>query len=830
MKAVLSWILEYLPSRPSQAEVIDALIRSGTEVDAVDTVPAGVVAAHVLELTPIPKSTRGVRIARIDTGAGEVTLLTGAPNVSAGDLVPYAKPGVMLPGWQKPLATRVMFGIESPGMLLSESELGLGEAADGLLLLEQGSPGDPLETLLQLPVVLTVEPTTNRPDLLSHLGLAREVAAVLRIPLAPPSVQDPERMAALALAAGDNVAIQVADPSVCGRFIACAIDGIQPMESPTWMRTRLELAGMRSMGLAVDITNYVALETGQPLHAFDRDKLAAMAHDTTAQPGHDQLAGNPPEEINLLAVRSASNGARLTCLDGVERTLSSTDIVVANGDQPISLAGLMGGEGTAVSDTTTRLLLEAATWPPSRIRETSNRLALRTEASYRFEKGLSPELADYGAARALFLFAELMGARPVSLARWEDRPHVPESIEITDAFLDGLLGFHPGMSESADILGRLGFSIEKGKDPSALLVTPPAIRLDVVREVDVAEEIGRVHGYDSLPAKLPALAPRADLQHGERPVDQRTRDILVGAGFSEVINYSFVAGTAGHPDTWIEGLAGSASRIPVLNPLSEEFACMRNSLLPALLTNLADNLHHNVGDLALFEYGKVFQDSLVAEQSDSKSDLPALPKETWMVGLGASAPSAADAVAVFRHTQATLACLVHRLSGQTLLAKEPEVPLHGFHEGRCAELYLENGERIGILGEAGSRCTSRLDVGHRLIVGELALTSFLAAEKHVRYFAPARWPAVASDLSIKVPVSAKAGDAIACIRRAGGELLESCSIYDEYHGKPLGQGWKAWSFHLTFRNQSGNMSREEAAGVEERIRIALAGELGANPR
>jgi len=825
VKAVLSWILEYLPSQPSQAEVIDALIRSGTEVDAVETVPAGVIAARVLELTPVPKSTRGVRMARIDTGAGELTVLTGAPNVSAGDLVPYAKPGVHLPGWPKPLATRVMFGIESPGMLLSESELGLGDAADGLLLLAHGNPGDQMETLMPLPVVLTVEPTTNRPDLLSHFGLAREVAAVLRIPLVPPAVINARTLANGEQALSDAVSITVEDGDLCRRFIAASLDGIKPLPSPNWMRTRLELAGMRSMGLAVDITNYVALEVGQPLHAFDREKIDPGYHHASRSEtvSHTQ-------EISL-AVSLARDDQSLACLDGVGRKLAATDVVVTRMGVPISMAGIMGGESTSVDDATTAIVLEAATWSPIRIRESSSRSSLRTEASARFEKGLSPELADQGMARALFLFEDLMGARLISVSRWAPALQEPSPILVTETFLDDLLGFHPGINETVDILERLGFLVRMDADPPSLLVTPPPIRLDVSRDVDVAEEIGRVHGYDSVPGKLPAIAPRTDMQPGEQPVDQRVKDILVGAGFSEVINYSFVPAAQLHADTWIQGLAGQTAQIPVINPLSEEWACMRTSLLPQILANLADNLHRNVSLASVFEYGKVFWESSAKQDRNKHVETPALPVETWMAGVGASALSESDAVDVFRHCQATFACIVQRISGHQLLFREPSAPITGYHDSRCAELYLETGETVGILGEAGSSYLSRLDVTHRLVVGELALTSIIStARRNITYLAPPRWPAVSSDLSIRVPASAKAGDALNCITRAGGELLEACSIYDEYHGKELGETLKAWSFHLTFRDPSGNMSREQALQVEEKIRGALATEFGATAR
>ncbi len=820
MRTSLTWLRDYATLDATVEEVVRALVDTGTEVDRVEHAAEGSVVARVLELGPIPESTRGVRLARIDVGGEEpVTLVTGAPNVEAGDLAAYAPPGTLLPGWEKPLETRSMFGgrYSSPGMLLSAVELGVGQDAAGLLILDRGRPGQPLhEVLPELDVLLELAITPNRPDCLCHLGIARELAAALGESLREPPVQIAAGYLS-ATSAALRVRVVVDDPPVCHRIMARVIEGVGVGESPDWLKRRLSAIGLRPINNVVDVTNFVTHELGHPLHAFDLERFTRVG------------GGGRPA---TLAVRRARPGERLTGLDGRTRELDPADTVISSGEVAVSLAGVMGGQPTAVETGTTTVLLEAACWEPVGIRTTSRRHGLRTDASTLFEKGISDALTPRALERAAGLIAEVCGGHVLRDLIDERPAPLPaiDPVEVTGSWLSGLLGYAVDLDEAATLLARLGFAVEH--EGERLRLHTPDFRRDVAIPEDVAEEVGRSLGYDRVPSSLPGRrVPVAHLA-AEAPVEERVREVCLGAGFDEVIPYVF---SRPEQAAWLPGLGDGHQPMALRNPLSDEMTHLRVSLLPGLCATLALNLRRGVEGTMIFELGRAFWEGerrgLPAGSTSDGADLelPPLPAEPLLLGLAAHVDAGADAAALaLRHCQALAGRLVGDLSGAP--PTTVPAPLAGLRPGRAGRL-LGAASAVGVVGELDSATLERFELRGRVVVCELRIDALVAAERRVAQYRPVpRFPAVVQDLSVTVPASSLAGEALACVRQAGGHLLEELELRDEFRGERMGEGRKGWTFRLTFRSHDRTLTSEEVQGWQDAILIALRERFRAEPR
>ncbi|MGD1054044.1 MAG: phenylalanine--tRNA ligase subunit beta [Candidatus Dormibacteria bacterium] len=819
MKISLEWLREYADLDAPVDELVRLLVDTGTEVDRVERAADGTVVARVLELTPIPESTRGVRLADIEAGGGEtIRLVTGAPNVKVGDLVPYAPPGTVLPGFPEPLGVRSMFGgkYSSPGMLLSAVELGIGEDAAGLLILERGRPGQPLHEVVPLDVVLDVEVTTNRPDCLCHVGIARELAAALGEPLREPSTGIPEGLLS-ASASGQRARIRVEDAVGCRRFTALVIEGVTAGESPDWMKRRLRAIGLRPISALVDVTNYVTHELGHPLHAFDIERVAAI-----------DGGGRPV----TLTVRRAHPGESLECLDGPTRTLDAEDMVIATGGVPISLAGVIGGTSTAIGDATHAVLLEAANWDPAAIRATSRRHAIRTDASALYDKGLPDDLAPLALGRAATLIASIAGGHVLRDPIDEHPSPLPPlaPVEVTGEWLGGLLGYPVDVHEASTVLAHLGFAIEQQGD--RLTVHPPYFRRDVRIPEDVAEEVGRGLGYARLPSTLPGHRTEVRQLAAETPVDDLVRDICAGAGFDEVLPYAFLRP---EPCRWLPGLGGDREPMPLLNPLSDELTHLRVSLLPGLCQVLALNQSRGVSGAAIFELGRAFwegeREGLAPGSTPDGEDgkLPPLPAEPLLLGLVTHVDGdAAAAAAALRHAQSLLERVVRDLGGGAVTVEPAEIP--GLRAGRAAWLHAERG-RVGLVGELDAGTASRFELRGRVAVAELDLEAAAGQDHRAAHYRPVpRFPAVTHDLSVTVPTLQRAGAALEVMREAGGSLLESVELRDEFRGAQAGEGRKGWTFHLTFRSPERTLTTEEAQVSQDAVVLALRQRCGAELR
>jgi phenylalanyl-tRNA synthetase beta chain len=831
MKASLRWLRDYAPLDAPVDIIARTLAETGTEVGAVEDVAAGIIVARVTKLEPLPGSSHGLQLAELDVGptpprvlvemgipTNPLVVVTGAPNLRVGDLVPYAPPGSRPPALAEPLGVRTYRGkYKSPGMLCSAVELGLGDDAAGILVLDRGVPGQPLRDVVDLDVVFDLDITTNRPDCLCHVGIARELTAALGETLTEPVTSlPPERESAVA--AAQRVQIRIEYPEGCPRFAARVFEDVVIGPSPAWVQTRLRAIGLRPINNVVDATNFVAHELGQPLHAFDLDRFIAAAG------GSGKLAE--------VVVRRARAGERLVTLDGVERTLSDEDIAVCAGDHVVSIAGVIGGSSTAVDESTRNVLLEAANWDGVMIRATSRRLGVRTDASTLFEKGLSDALPPGALDRAASLIAE-SGAGHVLHGIVDEWPRpLPEipPIALTSAQMSAVLGYPVDATEAATVLAHLGFAVEQ--DGASLVVVPPFFRRDILIREDVIEEVGRMLGYHRVPSTLPGRrVPVRDLAP-DPPVEDHVREVCLGAGLDEAITYSF---TSLDVAARLPGLGGDRRPLPLRNPLSDEWAVLRTSQLPGLCSALALNVNRGVQNAALFELGRVFWEGERTEPppgstaDGADAALTPLPLEPLLLSVVVhTSGGAGDAAAALRHIQSMFERLVDDVAGPAVVAVPREVS--GTKPGRSAALH--SGEQsVGMIAELDADVLERFELRGRVLVGELNVDAVAPARRRsLRFRPPPRFPAIAQDMAVTVPAEVRAGDALRIIRTAGGALLESVELYDEYRGGHLGEARKSWTFRLTFRAAHRTLASEEAQRVQADILRALVEECGADLR
>jgi phenylalanyl-tRNA synthetase beta chain len=788
MRVSLRWLADYIDLPDTDPEVVaHALTWLGMKVEAIDRIEpdwSGVTVARVEKIAAHPNADK-IRLCRVDTGEKSVEVVCGAWNFEEGATVAFAEPGAVLAGGFA-IGTREIRGITSNGMICSERELGLGEDHAGILVLEAGTPiGVPFEEVIDLPdTVFDLEITSNRPDLMSMVGVARELAAYYRVPYRmPPTEVDPSDSVTL------TTSVRIEDPSGCYRFVARELRGVSVRPSPLRVRTRLRVAGVRPISNIVDVTNYVMIELGQPLHAFDADRLAN----------------------NAIVVRRARAGERLITLDGVDRELIVQDLLVADPERAQGLAGTMGGRDSEVSDSTKNVVIEAAAWDPPTIGRMSRRLGLRSEASSRFERGVDPNLPPIAAARANRLMMELAGGEsPFAAVDVVTRPFSPVSISLPLREVTRLLGDVVPIEEVASLLSRFELATE-GDDP--LLVTVPTFRRDLERPADLVEEVARLYGYDRFPETLPT-GPAG----GYTPEQRRSevlRRTLTSAGLFQAVNLSFA-----RPDD--AAVFGDDNAVTVTNPLNDEMSILRTSLLPGLLRSLRYNQNRGTESLGLFEIGQVF--------FNRPSSLDArIPEQPMRLGLaligrvGASAlgekPRAVDVYSVtgiWRSLAEALGVADWKLSP----ARAP-----GFHPGRTASVSV-GGEIIGHLGELHPQVAARHGLSGRVAIGELTLAPLVVAGSRWILEEPSIYPGVDFDLAFIVPADVLAED----LRNAtlsASDLVEVAEPFDEF--LEVGENSKSLAFHYRLRAPDRTLDSEEIAVVRGQL-IEAAAKFGGKLR
>ncbi len=790
MRVVLSWLREFCPTDLSAEELAELLTSKGAEVEAIER-PwerlRGVIAARVLEVRDHPRSDR-LCIARVHTGSGETEVVVGVRNMAPGDLVPLAGPGATVPLLPEPLAAREIRGVVSNGMLCAPDELGISPSHEGILILPPGiAPGTDLKEAFGLEdAVLDIEVTPNRPDFLSVIGIAREVAAATGTPLQIPQPsfpEDPER-------AEDVASVRVEDPERCPRYLARALRDVRHASSPIPVQARLTAAGMRPISAAVDATNYAMLEIGQPLHPFDLALLKG--------PG--------------IVVRRAREGERMVTLDGVERTLTADDLLICDLERPVAVAGVMGGEVAEISETTTDVLLESATFERGGIQRTRRRLELSSEASMRFERGVDPEAVPRGADRACELMVAWCGARVLAGAIDVGRAPERRWVSMRASRASMLIGYQVTPSDAALVFDRLG--MVSRTEGEVVHVEVPGYRVDIEREVDLIEEVVRIQGYDRVGSTLPPVRQAGGVPETVAFLS-RVRGLLVRAGLREVQLIPF----ASEADLGL--LAGSAEAIRITNPLQAEEGWLRTSLLPGLLKAVRRNQHRQVRSAALFEVGTVFRlvEGRPEERPSTAFAMTGVADPGWT---GGGRPyDVFDAKGVLESLAAGLGL---RLELGEALGRP-------FHPGRSASV-LVDGAPVGVVGELHPAVATELELAGRVAVAELDVPSLREAASRVRITGaePPRFPPVRRDLAFVVDVAVPAAAVEAALREAAGDLLDACLLFDVFEGPPLPPGRRSLAFSIDLRAPDRTLGSEEAEEVVARIAEHLARELGAELR
>lgn len=806
MRVPLSWLREYVDFDLSAEELADRLTNAGFEVSEIEYLGRGlekVLTAEVVRLESHPDSDH-LLVATVDAGsAGYLRLVTGAPNVATGQKVAVALPGAVLPNLG-PVRKARLRGIWSEGVLCSAWELGMEghTQEEGILVLPPATPvGEPVARHIGLDeTVLEVDITPNRADCLGLVNLAREVAALtgskVRLPEAE-VVTAPEPVEPL-------ISVEVEEPELCSRYVAALIRNVRIGPSPEWMQQRLRAAGMRPINNVVDVTNYVMLELGQPLHAFDYHKLRGRR----------------------IVVRRARPGERLVTLDGAERELTPDMLVIADAERPVALAGVMGGEDTEISGETTWVLLESANFSAASIRRTSRRLGLRSEASLRFERGVDPEVAPAAARRAARLMVEVAGGEVLKgLVDEHKASYHPVTISLRVSRVNALLGVEFSPEEVEKYLSRLGLECERDDTGQAVKVRVPSYRGDLRLEEDLVEEIARLYGYERIPAVFPPLITAEPKLPPKQKFLFRCRHLLADFGFQEVITYSFISPRA------FEILRVPADHpwrrvVLIANPLGEEQSVMRPTLFPGLIQAAATNASWRGGALRLFEVGKVF--------------LPhngqVLPREEWRLAVLAGGEEAKgwgwpSQELDFFYLKGVLAALLDAWGLEEEASFVPGPDLPALHPGRRARVVVKEAE-VGWLGELCPEVREAYELVGRICLLELNLEKVWeeAAAVSREYRPWSRYPAVARDLAVVVPEAVSHAQVRESILRHGGPLLKEVSLFDLYRGGQVPEGCKSLAYRLVFQSDERTLTEGEVASLFEGIVRGLEKDLGARLR
>jgi phenylalanyl-tRNA synthetase beta chain len=789
MKVSFNWLRELVALKPGVTadSVAQQLTLVGLEVESIERRGrdvAGVVIIEVRGARPHPGSDK-LTLVRVVAGGSEEEVVCGAKNVPGpGGKVAWAPPGATLPGGRK-LERKDVRGVSSPGMLCSEVELGISEASDGILILSPDAPvgADLAGHIGLLDEVLEVNVTPNRPDALSHAGIAREVAALFGAPWRlPPADTVPE----IALPTGRGVDVQIRDAAGCPRYNARIITGLAVGPSPLAMRVRLAACGMRAISNLVDVTNYVMLETGHPLHAFDVDKLRGGIH-----------------------IRRANRGERMTTLDGVDRALQESDIVIADDGGAIALAGVMGGADSEISASTTGVLLETATFDARAIRRTAKRLGLHSEASHRFERGVDAEGVPHASRRAATMLAKA-GGGAVAGEGVDRYPQQTETrrVSLSSAGLSRLAGFDIPLTQAAEKLAGIGIVSAPGGADS-LTATVPSFRPDISIEQDLIEEVMRLVGYDRAPARLPRSsgAPAPSPQG----FADRARDQLAALGLAEIVSWGFV------PRGWLAPLGAPLTEgVVVKNPISADYELMRTSLLPALLDAARRNVVRGVPDVALFEVGPV-----VLRVPDAK-EAPREPTYAAAILVGRRADWLKPGAAVDFFDGKRVA--VELLRGLGVSSPRFVAVREGLlHPGAGAAIHIDGSDApVGHVGEVHPRIARALGLEERAVYVEVMLDAIEGRRQPIHSVPPPRFPAVTRDVSFWIDVAVTADAQRAAMVAAAGPLLRDLAVLEDYRDPkyaPAGKKGMLWS--LTYRADDRTLTDAEVDTAHAGVVAAL---------
>jgi phenylalanyl-tRNA synthetase beta chain len=784
MKFPESWLRTLVDPPLDGTALAERLTMSGLEVETLEPVAppfSGVVIGRITAVAAHPNADR-LRVTLVDAGDGKpVNVVCGAPNVKPGMLAPFARVGAQLPGLEIKLAQ--VRGVESHGMLCSAKELGLSEDAAGLYALPVDAPlGASVREYLNLDdLIFTLKLTPNRADCLSVEGIAREVGAVTGAASARVSVNP------VPAVLQDRTAIDIESPAACGRYCGRIVRGVNPRApSPPWMVERLARSGLRPISAIVDVTNYVMLELGQPLHAFDLGKLAGGIH-----------------------VRMARDGESLVLLNGESRTLDARCLVIADDRKVVALAGIMGGAGTAVSDATQDILLESAFFAPESIAGRGRGLTLATDSSHRFERGVDFEGQARALERATGLILDICGGRPgpVAEARGDLPARKPVTLRLARA--RRLLGLELPVEAVREMLQRLQLTPASNGD--AVTVTPPPFRFDLAIEEDLVEEVARVHGYDRIPAATPVgRQPMLPATEERRTADD-VRHLLAARDYQEVVTYSFV------DEAWERDFAGNAHPVALANPIASQMGVMRSSLIASLADRVRFNLSHQQERVRLFEIGRCFQlDGAAYRQPLRVGGIaigPVLPVQ-W-----AARPAPVD----FYDVKSDVAALMAPAPIETRPCTHP-----GLHPGKSAEL-VAGGETIGILGALHPEWVQKYDFPYEPIVFEINLDAVLR-RRTPHYEAISRFPLVRRDLAVEVGAEYPVSAILDALKKASPGIVSDVALFDVFRGKGIDSDKKSLAFRITMQDTAKTLTDAEVEAAVAALLKVLREEFGGRLR
>lgn len=797
MLVPVKWLKEYVDIDIDSKELADKLTMSGSHVDSIESVDKGiekVVVGKILNIEKHPNADKLV-ITTVDVGEERLQIVTGATNIKVGDYVPVALVGAKLPGGMKIKKSKLR-GIESYGMLCSAEELGIDEdllpkeLKGGIYILSEEYPlGSDIKEVLELyGEIIEFEITPNRPDCLSIVGMARETAATLGKKLKYPEIKINKEVDDIADYVND---IEVHDKDLCKRYYARVVKDIKLKSSPAWIQRRLIESGVRPINNIVDITNYVMLELGQPIHAFDLDKINGRK----------------------IIVRRAKEGEKIITLDGVERELKDSMLVIADVDKPIAIAGVMGGENSEVSEETTTILIESANFNGRSVRLTSKGVGLRTEASARFEKDLDPSLVDKACNRVCQLIEEIGAGTVVkgSIDIYEDKVEERE-ITLRPEKVNNLLGVEIKVDDMLKILNSLELKAEYEND--IIHVTVPTFRKDIELEADLIEEIGRIYGFDNIQSK-PLIGT---LTRGEkskiRKIEDITKDILKGLGLNEITTYSFISPKAYDKINLPED-SMKRNCIRIMNPLGEDYSVMRTTLIPNMIEVLTRNYNYGVNRAWAYEIGNIF--------IPKKLPVEELPYEIRTLCIGMYG------LIDFFDIKGIVDTMLKKL-GIIDCEYIREENHNTFHPGRTANI-IKGNNVLGVIGEIHPKVLENYDIKERLYIAELdfEIIAFLTnLEK--KYKPLPKYPAINRDIALVVDKDIMVKEIEKIIWENGSGIVEDVKLFDVYMGKQIPHGKKSVAYSITYRSYEKTLTDEEVTKVHDKIVNELEIQLNASLR
>ncbi len=798
MKVPVSWLREFVDLGDISTQGLsDCLTFSGVEVEGIEVVGEGlddIIVGEVLEVKNHPNADR-LRICTVSNGEEELQIVCGAPNVAEGMKVPLAQVGVVLPGDFRIKKARIR-GENSFGMLCSASELGLSKDSEGIVALPSDAvPGAPLYSVTGQPeTVLELEITWNRPDCLSILGIAREFAALLGKPLCRPEVVLKESGGDIR----DSVGVTVEAPEDCPRYTARMIRTVKNCYAPDWMRRRLELCGVRSVNCAVDITNYVMLECGQPLHAFDFEKV----------------------RDGRIVVRLAKPAETIETIDHDKRNLDPDMLVIADAVAPVAVAGVMGGAGSEIDDDTCTVLLESATFAPPSVKRTSTRMGLRSESSHRFERGVDPEIADWASKRAASLLAKYAGGA-VAPGIIDVRSSEPEAMAITLNFgrVNEVIGIDVPADEAAGILTSLGFAVCE-RNSRFCRVAVPSWRYDIEREADLTEEVARMIGLERIPAGSPAARVISGLDDLRIRSISRCRDSMIGLGAREVVHYSFLSEAL--LDAFSPSSASTRVRLP--NPVSADHSVMRDTLMAQAVETLGRNHARQVDQAVLFEIGRVFSCDDAAAGRISESDNLCIAMMGPVGRHSLDLRREIEPEDAFLWLKGLFGSLCSSLHCNNVDFRESEHET--FESGCCASIEV-GGERCGVIGLVRSNIRHRWRVTVPVAVLEVSIDSILGAVFALPTLkAVPAYPSMSRDIAFLADASVTHEKVIEIIWKDAPKELTDVSLFDIFKSKAIEKdGIRSLAYSLTYLSHDRTLTDEAVNRIHDRIRRRLCDEL-----